>query len=96
MCIFSYLEIVLALSWPCFDPSLPLPLKAAVEDYASSYRKLAPLADFVASDGEKKFNALDYMTKTPAWAVFGCKEQGFDPEETRFRRKGKNKDLSGC
>ncbi|XP_033628293.1 S-adenosyl-L-methionine-dependent tRNA 4-demethylwyosine synthase TYW1-like [Asterias rubens] len=62
-------------------------------DYAKFHELMA---DFVASDGEKKFNALDYMTKTPAWAVFGCKEQGFDPEETRFRRKGKNKDLSGC
>ncbi|XP_022095801.1 S-adenosyl-L-methionine-dependent tRNA 4-demethylwyosine synthase-like [Acanthaster planci] len=54
------------------------------------------IAEYEASDGERRFTAADYMSKTPAWAVFGCKEQGFDPSETRFRRKGKNKDISGC
>lgn len=48
------------------------------------------------SDGKETFSAVDYMAKTPSWAVFGCKEQGFDPAETRFRRKGKNKDVTGC
>ncbi|XP_077995232.1 S-adenosyl-L-methionine-dependent tRNA 4-demethylwyosine synthase TYW1-like isoform X2 [Glandiceps talaboti] len=41
------------------------------------------------------FTAEDYMAKTPAWAVFGSNEQGFDPVETRFHRK-KKKDISGC
>lgn len=35
------------------------------------------------------------MAKTPHWAVFGAKEQGFDPKETRFFRKSK-KDIGGC
>uniref|UniRef100_F6V9G2 S-adenosyl-L-methionine-dependent tRNA 4-demethylwyosine synthase TYW1 n=1 Tax=Ciona intestinalis TaxID=7719 RepID=F6V9G2_CIOIN len=31
------------------------------------------------------FTALDYMKKTPPWALFGAKERGFDPVETRWR-----------
>lgn len=44
---------------------------------------------------KESFSALDYMSPTPHWAVFGAKEQGFDPNETRFYRK-KAKDISGC
>ena len=35
------------------------------------------------------FSSLDYTAATPAWAVFGAKEQGFDPQEKRWFRKGK-------
>jgi len=38
----------------------------------------------------KPFNSLDYVAKTPEWAIFGAPEAGFDPNETRFYRKGKN------
>ncbi|XP_072032877.1 S-adenosyl-L-methionine-dependent tRNA 4-demethylwyosine synthase TYW1-like [Amphiura filiformis] len=51
---------------------------------------------YESSEGKKTFTAVDYMAKTPDWAVFGSQEQGFDPAETRFRRKGKNKDITGC
>lgn len=37
----------------------------------------------------ESFSAQDYMAPTPAWATFGAREQGFDPRETRWRRKGK-------
>ncbi|KAI9322422.1 hypothetical protein BX666DRAFT_1894666 [Dichotomocladium elegans] len=37
----------------------------------------------------KPFNSLDYVAKTPDWAVFGAAEGGFDPEETRFYRKNR-------
>jgi len=37
----------------------------------------------------KSFNAFDYMAPTPKWAVYGAKEQGFDPNEERWFRKGK-------
>ncbi|XP_078535528.1 S-adenosyl-L-methionine-dependent tRNA 4-demethylwyosine synthase TYW1-like isoform X2 [Lissotriton helveticus] len=47
------------------------------------------------NEGSKVFSALDYMAKTPAWALFGASERGFDPVETRFQRK-KAKDISGC
>jgi len=30
------------------------------------------------------FTATDYMDDTPAWAIYGCEEGGFDPVETRF------------
>ncbi|VDI07684.1 Hypothetical predicted protein [Mytilus galloprovincialis] len=39
------------------------------------------------NESQKAFSAEDYMAKTPPWAVFGAKEQGFDPVETRFFRK---------
>ena len=47
------------------------------------------------SGGKQTFSALDYVVKTPDWAVYGAIERGFDPQETRFYRK-KRKDISGC
>ncbi|KAI8374703.1 uncharacterized protein BYT42DRAFT_577340 [Radiomyces spectabilis] len=35
------------------------------------------------------FTDLDYMAKTPDWAIFGTPEAGFDPEETRWYRKNR-------
>uniref|UniRef100_H3DNU0 S-adenosyl-L-methionine-dependent tRNA 4-demethylwyosine synthase TYW1 n=1 Tax=Tetraodon nigroviridis TaxID=99883 RepID=H3DNU0_TETNG len=46
--------------------------------------------------GQRSFSALDYMAKTPSWALFGAQEQGFDPADTRFQRRSKPKDISGC
>jgi len=37
----------------------------------------------------KSFSALDYMAPTPNWATYGATEQGFDPKEKRWYRKGK-------
>jgi len=43
------------------------------------------------------FSSLDYAAPTPDWAVFGAQERGFDPDETRWRRKQKaKKDVGGC
>jgi len=46
----------------------------------------------------KAFNSADYMAPTPHWAVYGASEQGFDPAETRWKRKGKAEVVSdgGC
>ncbi|CAJ1064914.1 S-adenosyl-L-methionine-dependent tRNA 4-demethylwyosine synthase TYW1 [Xyrichtys novacula] len=48
------------------------------------------------SEGRQSFSALDYVAKTPSWALFGAREQGFDPADTRFQRRSKTKDVSGC
>ncbi|XP_038141891.1 S-adenosyl-L-methionine-dependent tRNA 4-demethylwyosine synthase TYW1 isoform X2 [Cyprinodon tularosa] len=48
------------------------------------------------SGGQQSFSALDYIAKTPSWALFGANEQGFDPADTRFQRRNKTKDISGC
>uniref|UniRef100_A0A673C075 S-adenosyl-L-methionine-dependent tRNA 4-demethylwyosine synthase TYW1 n=1 Tax=Sphaeramia orbicularis TaxID=375764 RepID=A0A673C075_9TELE len=48
------------------------------------------------SGGQQSFSALDYVAKTPRWALFGAEEQGFDPNDTRFQRRNKTKDISGC
>ncbi|XP_061683404.1 S-adenosyl-L-methionine-dependent tRNA 4-demethylwyosine synthase TYW1 isoform X2 [Syngnathoides biaculeatus] len=48
------------------------------------------------SGGRKAFSALDYTAPTPHWALFGAREQGFDPAESRFQRRNKGKDISGC
>ena len=46
----------------------------------------------------QKFTSLDYIAKTPAWAVFVASEQGFDPEQARFKKErrhpGKSTTLS--
>lgn len=46
-------------------------------------------------DSNTPFASEDYRAPTPAWAVFGSKEHGFDPEETRFQRK-KKPPTQGC
>jgi tRNA wybutosine-synthesizing protein 1 len=38
------------------------------------------------------FTSMDYLAPTPAWAVYGSEERGFDPHEKRFHRKQKNND----
>nr|XP_046245829.1 S-adenosyl-L-methionine-dependent tRNA 4-demethylwyosine synthase TYW1 isoform X2 [Scatophagus argus] len=48
------------------------------------------------SGGQQGFSSLDYMAKTPSWALFGAHERGFDPADTRFQRRNKTKDISGC
>ncbi|XP_074870058.1 S-adenosyl-L-methionine-dependent tRNA 4-demethylwyosine synthase TYW1-like isoform X3 [Carettochelys insculpta] len=52
--------------------------------------------EYEKSGGSKTFTAADYIAKTPSWAVFGSRERGFDPLDTRFQRKNKTKDISGC
>lgn len=46
------------------------------------------------------FGSVDYVARTPDWAVAGSEEAGFDPAETRFkkeRRHGvKAGDEGGC
>ena len=37
----------------------------------------------------KPFTDMDYVAKTPDWAVYGAEAGGFDPEETRFYRKNR-------
>ncbi|EDM13460.1 radical S-adenosyl methionine and flavodoxin domains 1 (predicted), isoform CRA_a [Rattus norvegicus] len=48
------------------------------------------------SGGSKTFSSKDYMARTPQWALFGARERGFDPKDTRYQRKNKTKDISGC
>jgi len=48
------------------------------------------------SNGREIFRAEDYMAATPDWAQFGHSQQGFDPDEVRWHRKNKKKDIGGC
>ena len=54
------------------------------------------MAKYEESDGQETFSSSDYMAKTPEWAAFGHSQHGFDPVETRWHRKNKKKDISGC
>ncbi|KAM9733441.1 LOW QUALITY PROTEIN: S-adenosyl-L-methionine-dependent tRNA 4-demethylwyosine synthase TYW1 [Menidia menidia] len=60
------------------------------------FQDLAGAQQAGGGGGQPGFSALDYAAKTPAWALFGAREQGFDPAERRFQRRNKNKDISGC
>jgi len=62
------------------------------------YEKFHELAQkFSESGGAQTFTSLDYVAKTPHWAVYGAPQKGFDPTDVRFRRKTKgNKDITGC
>jgi tRNA wybutosine-synthesizing protein 1 len=44
------------------------------------------IADYYASNGEKKFSSVDYMVRTPEWALYQSAERGFDPVENRWKR----------
>ncbi|XP_043115690.1 S-adenosyl-L-methionine-dependent tRNA 4-demethylwyosine synthase TYW1 [Puntigrus tetrazona] len=54
------------------------------------------IEEYEESGGTKNFSAMDYMAKTPSWAIFGARERGFDPTDIRFQRKNKTKDITGC
>ncbi|XP_040490922.1 S-adenosyl-L-methionine-dependent tRNA 4-demethylwyosine synthase TYW1 isoform X3 [Ursus maritimus] len=54
------------------------------------------MQEYEDSGGSATFSAKDYMAKTPHWALFGACERGFDPKDTRYQRKNKSKDISGC
>ncbi|KAI9472126.1 MAG: hypothetical protein EXX96DRAFT_582967 [Benjaminiella poitrasii] len=44
---------------------------------------------FELIESGKPFGSLDYIAKTPDWAVFGHEAGGFDPTETRHYRKNR-------
>lgn len=54
------------------------------------------IQEYEVSGGSKTFSAEDYVARTPPWALFGASERGFDPKDTRYQRKNKSKDISGC
>lgn len=51
--------------------------------------------EYVNSGEWKNKTSIDYCVETPEWAVFGAKEQGFDPKDKRWYRnkKGDKKDI---
>ncbi|XP_045731430.1 S-adenosyl-L-methionine-dependent tRNA 4-demethylwyosine synthase TYW1 isoform X4 [Mirounga angustirostris] len=54
------------------------------------------MQEYEDSGGSATFSSKDYVAKTPHWALFGACERGFDPKDTRYQRKNKSKDISGC
>lgn len=62
------------------------------------------VARYYATEGAESFGAMDYIARTPDWALYGAPEAGFDPLDTRWRRKqdGTNEEVayrpsgSGC
>lgn len=58
------------------------------------YEKFHQLVDEYNRTGAE-FTSMDYVAKTPTWALYGAKEAGFNPNDTRHMRK-KKKDISGC
>jgi len=54
-----------------------------------NYPKFQELAQKHREDPTFTFKVEDYTAETPAWALFGSEEEGFDPVELRHRRKKK-------
>eukprot|EP00998_Keelungia_sp_KM082_P011605 NODE_7880_length_573_cov_33.878924_g7857_i0.p1 GENE.NODE_7880_length_573_cov_33.878924_g7857_i0~~NODE_7880_length_573_cov_33.878924_g7857_i0.p1 ORF type:complete len:166 (+),score=46.72 NODE_7880_length_573_cov_33.878924_g7857_i0:37-498(+) len=44
----------------------------------------------------KPFTSMDYVAPTASWATYNAPEHGFDPRETRWRRKTKEPLTGGC
>jgi hypothetical protein len=53
------------------------------------YPKFHELSAKHMEDPSFTFKVEDYVTETPAWALFGFEEEGFDPTETRHRKARK-------
>ncbi len=53
------------------------------------YNKFHALASRVEEDPSFSFQVEDYTAETPAWALFGASEEGFDPTDTRHRKEAK-------
>ena len=53
------------------------------------YPKFQALAAKHEADPTFTFGVEDYVAETPAWALFGSEEEGFDPTDTRHRKKQK-------
>ncbi len=51
------------------------------------YDKFHRLAARNAEDPTFTFGVEDYVEDTPSWALFGAEEEGFDPTDTRHRKK---------
>jgi tRNA wybutosine-synthesizing protein 1 len=54
------------------------------------YDKFQELAARNAADPSFTFTVRDYTAETPSWALFGSEEEGFDPTDTRHRKKTKH------
>lgn len=54
------------------------------------YDKFQMLAAQHAEDPAFTFTVEDYTAETPAWALFGAKEEGFDPTDKRHRKQTKH------
>lgn len=47
------------------------------------------VSKFYETGGQAVFGSLDYVLPTPGWAVYGSQEQGFNPDDLRFRKNSK-------
>jgi tRNA wybutosine-synthesizing protein 1 len=54
------------------------------------YPKFQELTARHVQDPSFTFSVEDYTAETPAWALFGSEEEGFDPTDTRHRIRRKN------
>ena len=54
------------------------------------YDKFQALAAQHQADPTCTFSVVDYTAPTPDWAIFGAKEEGFDPTDRRHRKQTKH------
>ena len=54
------------------------------------YEKFQELAARNSEDPTFTFAVKDYLADTPSWALFGAAEEGFDPTDSRHRKKQKH------
>jgi tRNA wybutosine-synthesizing protein 1 len=54
------------------------------------YEEFQELAARNTEDPTFTFEVKDYLADTPSWALFGAAEEGFDPTDSRHRKKQKH------
>ena len=60
------------------------------DEMTMTRKKTTTTITTTATEEEFRFCVEDYIAPTPQWGQFGSEEEGFDPVDTRHRRKGKN------
>ena len=59
------------------------------------YPKWTELVNAYHASGGKNVFKLDYVARTPDWALFGAEEQGFSPYEVHFKRSKSGRTVTG-
>jgi hypothetical protein len=49
---------------------------------------------FHETNGQAKFSKLDYVARTPSWALYGAPEAGFSPYEVHFKRSANGRTVT--
>ena len=54
----------------------------------------ALVTEYHRTNGKATFSKLDYVSRTPSWALYGAPEAGFSPYEVHFKRSANGRTVT--